>query len=103
MDQELEQRLRTLTIAQVAERLQVQIRTIYALIKRGELRAVKIGRVWRVPLEALEKYLMGGADAGEFSSSTLSAEEFSDIQASLEARDRGEHITLEELERKYGL
>ena len=103
MDDNLDQCLRTLTIAQVAERLQVRIRTVYALIKRGELRAIKIGRVWRIPLKALDNYLEGSINDTESSTSPLSAKEVSDIQASLEARERGAHITLEELERKFGL
>lgn len=100
---EMEQSLRTLTVAQVAERLQVRIRTVYGLLKRGELRAVKIGRVWRVPLEALQAYLTGPTEIREYDPEPVSGEELADIHASLQARERGEHITLEELERKYGL
>jgi excisionase family DNA binding protein len=40
--------------------------TIYALMKRGELPSVKIGRSRRVPAAALEQYvtrLVGGPDA----------------------------------------
>ena len=103
MAEAMEERLRTLTVAQVAERLQVRIRTVYGLIKRGELRAVKIGRVWRVPLEALQEYLTGPAEIQASDAEPVSGEELADIHASLQARERGEHITLEELERKYGL
>ena len=46
-----------LTIAEVSERLRVNRRTVYALISRGELRAKRVGRVWRVPKRALLDYL----------------------------------------------
>lgn len=44
----------------VALRLHVALRTVYRMIRRGELPAVKIGRVWRVPVDALQEYLRGG-------------------------------------------
>ncbi len=46
-----------LTIAEVCERLRLDRRTVYRLIERGELRAKRIGRVWRVPMAALLEYL----------------------------------------------
>jgi len=99
----VEDRLKALTVAEVAERLQVEIRTVYGLLKRRELRAVKIGRVWRVPLEALDRYLMGRRPEAEYDEEPLSAEELADVEASLEAMQRGEYVTLAALERKYGL
>lgn len=96
----LEERLKALTVAEVADRLQVEIRTVYDLLKRGDLKAVKIGRVWRVPLEALDNYLMGRKET-EYDDEPLSAEEIADVQAGLEAMKRGEYVTLETLERKY--
>jgi excisionase family DNA binding protein len=49
-----------------ADRLDVGRTTVYALMARGELRSVKIGRSRRVPADALEEYvtrLVGGANA----------------------------------------
>lgn len=44
-----------LTIEQAALRLQLHRDTVRKQLKRGELRGVKRGRVWRVPESALEE------------------------------------------------
>jgi len=46
-----------LTPEQVAERLQVKERTVLDWLRAGDLRGLKIGRLWRVPPEDLEKFL----------------------------------------------
>jgi len=53
----VEQEPLAITIPDAAKRLSVSERTIRRLIERGELRAVRVGRVWRVPMEALRDYL----------------------------------------------
>jgi excisionase family DNA binding protein len=53
----------TLKVAEVARRLRVDPRTVYRMIRRGELHGVKAGRVWRVPTRSLEAFLQA-ADAG---------------------------------------
>jgi excisionase family DNA binding protein len=50
-----------LTLAEAAEALRVSQATVRRLIERGELRGVRVGRLWRVPKAALEAYL-GGDD-----------------------------------------
>ncbi len=50
---------RALTVPQVAERLSVHPKTVYSMLVRGELRGIKVGRVWRVPAEELEVFLRG--------------------------------------------
>lgn len=52
--------LQAFKVAEVARRLRVDPRTIYRVIASGHLRAVRVGRVWRVPADALEAYLDGG-------------------------------------------
>jgi excisionase family DNA binding protein len=47
------------TIEEVAAILKVHPRTINRLLERGELRGVKVGRLWRIPEEALTAYLRG--------------------------------------------
>ena len=42
-----------LTVEQAAERLQLHPETVRRQLKRGELRAIKRGRIWRVPESAL--------------------------------------------------
>lgn len=46
-----------LTLAQVAERLQVTERTIYRYLEAKELKGIKIGRVWRIRPDDLETFL----------------------------------------------
>ena len=60
----IEDRVRALRVREVAERLQVELRTVYGLIRGGKLKARKIGRMYRVPLEALDNYLMGRDERG---------------------------------------
>ena len=46
-----------LTIEEVAERLRVSPAQVRAMIRRGELPAVKIGSRWRMTSAALEAHL----------------------------------------------
>ncbi|WP_052664483.1 helix-turn-helix domain-containing protein [Nitriliruptor alkaliphilus] len=46
-----------LTAAEVADQLRVSTMTIYRLIRRGELPAVRVGRNYRVRERDLEVYL----------------------------------------------
>jgi excisionase family DNA binding protein len=48
-----------LTAAEVAEQLRVSTMTVYRLIRRGELPAVRVGRNYRVREGDLETYLAG--------------------------------------------
>lgn len=45
------------TPEQAAEQLQVSRRKVYELLRTGELRSVKIGKLRRIPLRALEAFL----------------------------------------------
>lgn len=46
-----------LTPEQVAERLQVTIRTVYQWLADGDLPAFKLGRAWRISEEDLQEFL----------------------------------------------
>jgi excisionase family DNA binding protein len=46
-----------LTVEQAAERLQLGRTTVYALISSGELESVTVGRLRRIPAEALPEYV----------------------------------------------
>ena len=53
-----------LTVHQVADRLNVSARTIWAWIARGRLRAIKLGpRTTRIPEQAVEDFLRACAAA----------------------------------------
>jgi excisionase family DNA binding protein len=46
-----------LTVAEVAAQMRVSKMTVYRLVHAGELEAVRVGRSFRVPEEAVEQYL----------------------------------------------
>lgn len=52
MDQET-----MLTIREVAKYLHVVPLTVYRMIDRGDLPAIKVGRVWRIRQQDLQAYL----------------------------------------------
>lgn len=47
-----------LDVEEVAELLRVSKQTIYNMLKDGRLKAVKVGREWRFPREAVERLLI---------------------------------------------
>jgi len=49
--------VRFLTVAEVAARMRVSKMTVYRLVHSGELEAVRVGRSFRVPDEAVQEYL----------------------------------------------
>lgn len=49
--------MKVYTIDEIVELLHVTRRTVYNYIKEGKLRAVKIGKYWRVTQKALEEFL----------------------------------------------
>ena len=57
-----------MTVQEVADRLRVDENTVYRLLDRGSLGGVKVGRVWRVPVAALEEFIQGGGSRGAESS-----------------------------------
>ena len=54
-----------LTIHDVAEQLNVDERTIRELIRKNELRAIKVGKEWRVAETDLDAYVAGHANFGQ--------------------------------------
>ncbi len=55
--------LKVYTIDEVVDLLHVTRRSIYSYIKEGKLKAVKIGKYWRVTQENLEEFLSRGTKA----------------------------------------
>jgi excisionase family DNA binding protein len=49
-----------LTVAEVAGMLRVSSMTVYRLIKAGDLRALRVGKSYRVPEEEIDRYLADG-------------------------------------------
>lgn len=53
-----------LTVAEVAGMMRVSKMTVYRMVHSGELGAVRVGRSFRVPAEAVRAYLSGARVAG---------------------------------------
>lgn len=49
--------VRFLTVAEVASMMRVSKMTVYRLVHSGELPAVRVGRSFRVPEDAVDEYL----------------------------------------------
>lgn len=54
--------IKLFTIEEVSEILKVTPRTIYNFIKFGHLKAVKIGKFWRVSEKALQEFINQGTN-----------------------------------------
>jgi excisionase family DNA binding protein len=48
-----------LTVDQAAEQLQISRARLYQLLSQGAIRSVHIGRLHRIPAEALQEYING--------------------------------------------
>jgi excisionase family DNA binding protein len=55
-----QQRARFLTVAEVADTLRVSTMTVYRLIKAGDLKAVRVGRSYRLTEDDVDQYLAAG-------------------------------------------
>jgi excisionase family DNA binding protein len=58
-------RMQFLTVAEVAEVMRVSKMTVYRLVHSGELPAVRVGKSYRVPQEALQAYLASSYIEGD--------------------------------------
>ena len=53
-------RAQYLTVAEVAGTLRVSTMTVYRLIKSGDLRAVRVGKSYRLSADEVDRYLARG-------------------------------------------
>jgi len=49
------------TPQQVAEKLQINIRTVYKWIREGKLKAIKVGDLWRISETELKRFVENGS------------------------------------------
>lgn len=54
--------MKVYTIDELEKLLQVTKRSLYSYIKSGKLKAVKLGKSWRVTEKALEEFLSKGTE-----------------------------------------
>ncbi len=57
--------IRVYTLDEVADIMKVTKRTLYNYIKAGTLKAVKIGKYWRVSEESLQAFISTGTTVAE--------------------------------------
>lgn len=55
--------LKLYTIEEISDILKVTTRTVYNYIKNGSLRALKMGKYWRVTEESLREFIENAAEA----------------------------------------
>ena len=80
---------RFLTLADAADELNISVRQAYALVRSGELPAIKIGGSgqWRVERTVLESYIVGKYEESRRHNLWKQAE-FADIPELFAERDR---------------
>lgn len=56
---------RLLTVKQACESLQLSRPIVYDLIHAGKIRSISVGRIHRIPVQAIEEFIAGrtGSDA----------------------------------------
>lgn len=59
----MEASIKVYTLHEVESILKVSQRTVYNYIKGGQIKAVKVGREWRITEEALRDFLETGTEA----------------------------------------
>lgn len=52
--------IKVYTIDEVANILKVTSRTVYNYVRAGELKAVKLGKYWRISEESLQAFISNG-------------------------------------------
>ncbi len=55
-DEDMTPKVTTYTVAEVAQRWRVCGKTVWRLLRRGKLRAVKVGRATRIRESEVERY-----------------------------------------------
>jgi excisionase family DNA binding protein len=78
-----------LTVDEVALRLNVERKTVYRMLRRGELRDVRAGRLWRAPIAAFQSYVKGRS---EMDDEPLSPDDLAAITEGIEAIRHGDFI-----------
>ena len=51
-----------MSIQEVAGRLDISVRTVYKYVKEEQIKAVRIGRMWRIPVAAYLDFVYGKAN-----------------------------------------
>lgn len=57
--------IKVYTLEEIAELLHITRRTLYSYVKEGKLKAVKVGKYWRVTEKNLEEFLSTGTEVSD--------------------------------------
>ncbi len=82
-----------LKVSEVAAILRVSRNLVYELIAEGELPVIRLGRVIRVPRDALERWIEREVDSAVAAEGDHSGAVYLPAQPALDAR-RGHHVRL---------
>jgi len=60
-----------MTVSEIADTLYIGKNRVYELLESGVIKGFRIGRVWKIPKEALQEYIltqsrMGWTDSGSY-------------------------------------
>ncbi len=72
-----------LTTQEVADRLKVHVRTVQRLIEYGELKAIRVGTLWRIRGSDYEEYVDGGSSILELEEKSEELERYKTLAALL--------------------
>lgn len=59
-----EDKLRAFSVEEVCERLGLHRTTVQKLLRKGRIKGFKVGRIWKVPAVALDRFLREEAGLG---------------------------------------
>ena len=72
-----------LTTQEVADRLKVHVRTVQRLIGYGELKAIRVGTLWRIRGGDYEDYVDGGSSIADLEEKAEELERYKSLSALL--------------------
>ncbi|MBU1445769.1 helix-turn-helix domain-containing protein [Patescibacteria group bacterium] len=81
-------RSRLLTTEQVSQILQIHPFTVLKYIKSGKLKAIKLGRVWRISENDVDEFLEDRSIALSYNSPSYNAPEPTDIKITLKDEEQ---------------
>lgn len=89
-----------LEVQEVADQLRVNARTVLRLLEKGDLKAIKVGRQWRVRRSELERYLEGESPSASVLDTTAT---LTTLQVASAGRTASESATKSAVPRGPGL
>jgi DNA binding domain, excisionase family len=54
------------TVEELCEMLMIGKNAAYELLGSGRIKAIRIGKIWKIPKKAVEEFVMGRSYEGEF-------------------------------------